>query len=96
MQAVKLLKRAREKEARKAKNRIRAQKRDAGELDDDDDRPQKKQRTLEFGARVVIDLGFDDKMTEKVGSLVYKGKDFYKHGFSTGNLVSWLPIDIHL
>ena len=63
--------RAREKEAKKEKKRIRAEKRAAREIDDDDDLDehegrQKKKIKLEFGGKVVIDLGFDDKMTEKV------------------------------
>lgn len=60
--------RAREKEARKEKKRIRAEKQAAGEPDGDDEHEsrQKKRIKLEFGGRVVIDLGFDDKMTDKV------------------------------
>ena len=63
--------RAREKEAKREKQRIKAEKRAAGELDDDDDLDEqesrhKKKIKLEFGGKVVIDLGFDDKMTDKV------------------------------
>jgi tRNA (guanine9-N1)-methyltransferase len=62
--------RAREKEERQEKERIRAEKRAAGELDDDDDLDeddgrQKKKIKLDCG-RVVIDLGFDNEMTDKV------------------------------
>jgi tRNA (guanine9-N1)-methyltransferase len=66
--AYKLERRAKEKEARKEKKRIHAEKRAAGELDDNDEheRGQKKKIKLDFGGRVVIDLGFDDKMTDKV------------------------------
>ena len=54
--------RAREKEERLEKERIRAEKRAAGELDDG---RQKKRIKLDCG-RVVIDLGFDNEMTDKV------------------------------
>ncbi|KAJ7098704.1 guanine-1-methyltransferase-domain-containing protein [Mycena belliarum] len=62
----KLERRAREKLAKKEKKRVRAEKRAAGELDEDDE-PQPKKRRLgpPFGGRVVVDLGFDEKMTEK-------------------------------
>ncbi|PFH49263.1 hypothetical protein AMATHDRAFT_148071 [Amanita thiersii Skay4041] len=65
--AYKLERRAREKQARKEKKRIRAEKRAAGELDDgdDDEKQQNKKIKLEFEGRVVIDLGFDDKMSDK-------------------------------
>ncbi|KAK2465959.1 hypothetical protein APHAL10511_001600 [Amanita phalloides] len=65
--ASRLERRAKEKELRKEKKRIRAEKRGAGELDDEDEQHgrQKKKLKLEFGGRVVIDLGFDDKMTDK-------------------------------
>lgn len=65
--ALKLERRAREKEARKEKQRIRAEKRAAGEEADADEeqRRQRKKVKIEFGGRVVIDLGFDDKMTDK-------------------------------
>jgi tRNA (guanine9-N1)-methyltransferase len=66
---LKLERRAREKEAKKEKKRILAEKRAAGELDDDDEaekaRKQKKPR-IEFGGQVVIDLSFDRFMSEKV------------------------------
>ena len=67
--AYKLERRAREKETRKEKKRARAEKRAAGDLDDEHEEhaPQTKRLKLEFGGRVVIDLGFDDKMTDKVG-----------------------------
>lgn len=68
---LKLQRRAKEKEAKKEKKRIRAEKRAAGELDDQDEaesaRQRKKSRIL-FGGRVVIDLGFDHLMSEKVSS----------------------------
>ncbi|KAF4601793.1 tRNA (guanine(9)-N(1))-methyltransferase [Pleurotus pulmonarius] len=65
--ANKLERRAREKEARKEKKRLHALKRAAGELDDEDDkRASKKQRVVtDFKGKVVLDLGFDDKMNEK-------------------------------
>ncbi|KAJ6561477.1 guanine-1-methyltransferase-domain-containing protein [Mycena vulgaris] len=64
--AQKLERRARERLARKEKKRAKAEKRAAGELDEEDE-PQPKKRRVgpPFGGRVVVDLGFDDKMTEK-------------------------------
>ncbi|KAJ7129226.1 guanine-1-methyltransferase-domain-containing protein [Mycena epipterygia] len=64
--AYKLERRAKEKLAKKEKKLAKAQKRDAGELDEDDEPKHKKRRVgPPFGGRVVVDLGFDDKMTEK-------------------------------
>ncbi|THV08197.1 hypothetical protein K435DRAFT_771760 [Dendrothele bispora CBS 962.96] len=63
-----LRKRAQEKEARKEKKREKARKRDAGELDDtaeQEEQAAKKRKTSGFGGKVVIDLGFDDLMSEK-------------------------------
>ncbi|GBE80110.1 tRNA (guanine(9)-N1)-methyltransferase [Sparassis crispa] len=65
--------RAAEKERKKEKKRVQAEKRVAGELDEEvDGRSRKKRRIDEqkglrqpFGARVVVDLGFDDLMSEK-------------------------------
>ncbi|KAH9948749.1 guanine-1-methyltransferase-domain-containing protein [Amylocystis lapponica] len=67
--------RAAEKERKKEKKRQLAEKRAAGELDNDDDDDdavsRKKRRVGEpsgpkrpFGTRVVVDLGFDEMMTE--------------------------------
>ncbi|KZT70331.1 hypothetical protein DAEQUDRAFT_750450 [Daedalea quercina L-15889] len=62
--------RAAEKQRKKEKKRILAEKRAAGELDEDEEaRAFKKRRTGDgprrpFRARVVVDLGFDDKMTD--------------------------------
>lgn len=67
--ATKLERRAKEKAAKKEKRRIKAEKRAAGELDSADEAEserKKKKPKLEFGGRVLIDLGFDDKMLEKV------------------------------
>lgn len=66
----KLERRAREREARKEKKR---QKREAGENGCDEEEPSQKKPRREgpvepFGARVVVDLGFDEMMTEKVRS----------------------------
>lgn len=66
--ATKLERRAKEKAAKKEKRRIKAEKRAAGELDsaDEAERERKKKKPkLEFGGRVLIDLGFDDKMLDK-------------------------------
>ena len=61
---------ARDKEIKKEKQRIKAEKRAAGE-DLEDERLKKRQRTAikPFDARIVIDLGFDDKMLDKVRCL---------------------------
>ncbi|KAI0832825.1 guanine-1-methyltransferase-domain-containing protein [Trametes gibbosa] len=64
--------RAIEKERRKEKKRALAEKRAAGELDPEEEEAeqQRKRRRTErgprtpFGARVVVDLGFDEMMTE--------------------------------
>jgi tRNA (guanine9-N1)-methyltransferase len=67
--ALKLERRAREKEAKKEKKRVRAEKRAAGELDDvaeDDINRRMKRPKLQFGGTVVVDLGFDDMMNDKV------------------------------
>ncbi|KAJ7228199.1 guanine-1-methyltransferase-domain-containing protein [Mycena pura] len=64
--ALKPERRAREKLARKKKQREKAERRAAGDLDDDPPPPPKKRRVgPPFGGRVVVDLGFDEKMTEK-------------------------------
>ncbi|TFY76646.1 hypothetical protein EWM64_g7366, partial [Hericium alpestre] len=65
----KLERRAREKEAKKAKKRERAEKIAAGE-EVSGEPPAKKFKgpsgpRKPFNARVVVDLGFDDKMTDK-------------------------------
>lgn len=71
--AYKLERRAKEKAKNKEKKAVRAAKRAAGELDEADlksERQNKKPKTKSsFGGRVVVDLGFDDKMTEKVSNL---------------------------
>jgi len=71
---VKLERRARERERRKDKKRAereeRERKRAIGKDVSDSELPAKKRARKErkepFGARIVIDLGFDDMMTEKV------------------------------
>ena len=65
--------RAYEKEKKKEKKRELAAKRAAGELDEEQEGPRKKARLegprTPFGARIVVDLGFDDMMTENVSVL---------------------------
>ncbi|KAI9057409.1 hypothetical protein FKP32DRAFT_1598279 [Trametes sanguinea] len=64
--------RAAEKERRKEKKRLLAERRAAGELDPEEEaelQKRKRQRTDKgprtfFNARVVVDLGFDEMMTE--------------------------------
>lgn len=77
----KLERRAREKEKKKEKKRERAERIAAGEDVDtaaEDDGRAKKRAKLShgaprnaFGARVVVDLGFDDKMSEKVRCFLF-------------------------
>jgi len=66
---LKRLRRSREKEMKKEKKRVQAEKRAAGELDDNDEAEtarRKKKARVEFGGRVIVDLGFDHLMSEKV------------------------------
>src|SRR5882762_9107224 len=76
--AHKLERRAKEKEAKKEKKRIKAQKRAAGELEEEEAHEEEEKRRMvkrartgagqkPFGARVCLDLGFDEMMTGKVG-----------------------------
>jgi tRNA (guanine9-N1)-methyltransferase len=61
--------RAKEKAAKKEKKRKRAERLAAGEQLSEDERQKrvKTNRAKEpFAARVVLDLGFDDKMSDKV------------------------------
>lgn len=70
LQELKLERRAREKEARKHKRRERAAAIANGELDENTSRKRRKTNTGEteiFDARVVVDLGFDELMSDKVG-----------------------------
>lgn len=65
----KMERRAKEKSAKKEKKRKRAEKLAAGEQLSEDERQKraKVNRAKEpFAARVVLDLGFDDKMSDKV------------------------------
>jgi tRNA (guanine9-N1)-methyltransferase len=65
----KMERRAKEKTAKKEKKRKRAERLAAGEQLSEDERQKraKVDRAKEpFAARVVLDLGFDDKMSDKV------------------------------
>jgi tRNA (guanine9-N1)-methyltransferase len=67
--ATKLERRAREKEAKKVKKRILAEKRAAGELNEEDEeetRRRAKRAKIDFAGKVVVDLGFDEMMSDKV------------------------------
>lgn len=72
--ATKLERRAREKQAKKEKKRLIARNRAEGTIDESDiaNSRTKRRRTEapseRFGGRVVVDLGFDDKMSDKVMS----------------------------
>lgn len=77
--ALKLERRAREKEAKKEKKRIRAEKRAAGELGDveeDEAKIRMKRPKLQFGGTVVVDLGFDSMMNDKVSSIIMYNPSF--------------------
>jgi len=65
---LKHLRRSREKEMKKEKKRVQAEKRAAGEVDDGEAEKarRKKKARVEFGGRVIVDLGFDHLMSEKV------------------------------
>lgn len=71
--------RAVEKERRKEKKRAFAEKRAAGELDPEDEERERKRLKVDkgprtpFAARVVVDLGFDEKMTENVSTIACSG-----------------------
>jgi hypothetical protein len=71
--ASKLERRAKEKEAKKEKKRLNAEKRAAGELEENEEEEENKRRKkrvrLQFGGNVIIDLGFDKLMSEKVGGV---------------------------
>jgi tRNA (guanine9-N1)-methyltransferase len=66
----KLERRAKEKAAKKEKKRRRAERIAAGEQLSEDKRAEKRGRLNRareaFTARIVLDLGFDDKMSDKV------------------------------
>ncbi|KAJ3907022.1 guanine-1-methyltransferase-domain-containing protein [Lentinula edodes] len=67
-QAFKLERRAREKQMQKEKRRLKAQKRAAGELDDSaelEEKARKRQKMSGFGGKIVLDLSFDELMSEK-------------------------------
>ncbi len=69
MEERKMERRAKEKAAKKEKKRKRAERLAAGEQLSEDERQKrtKVNRTKEpFAARIVLDLGFDDKMSDKV------------------------------
>jgi tRNA (guanine9-N1)-methyltransferase len=78
----KLERRAREKEAKKEKKRLKraAQEQDQdGEGEGEDAITRKRAKVLKstgpttkFGARLVVDLGFDDKMTDKVRPIAFE------------------------
>jgi len=65
----KLERRAKEKAAKKEKKRRRAERIAAGEQLSEDERTEKRAKLSRakepFAARVVLDLGFDDKMSDK-------------------------------
>jgi tRNA (guanine9-N1)-methyltransferase len=103
--AQKLERRAKEKEAKKEKKRIKAEKRAAGELEEDEAQvEEEKRRAMKraktgtgqktFEATVCVDLGFDDMMTDKVvGVVVCIARYSYVR---TGNYIIMLTIGIYV
>jgi tRNA (guanine9-N1)-methyltransferase len=69
LQEQKSERRAREKEAKKRKRRERAQ---AGDADPRKRRKMGGQDQIPFTAQVVIDLGFDHMMTDKVRTSLHR------------------------
>lgn len=75
MKERKLERRVREREARKEKKRKRAERIAAGEEISEDEQAKKRAKVTAAGlktpfrARALIDLGFDDMMSEKVRSI---------------------------
>jgi tRNA (guanine9-N1)-methyltransferase len=69
----KLERRAKEKAAKKEKKRRRAERIATGEQLSEDERTEKRAKLSRakepFAARVVLDLAFDDKMSDKVRSV---------------------------
>jgi tRNA (guanine9-N1)-methyltransferase len=66
--------RAKEKAAKKEKKRKRAERLAAGEQLSEDERQKRAKTNLAkepFAARVVLDLGFDDKMSDKVRGCLF-------------------------
>ena len=95
--AAKIERRAREKEAKKEKKRVIAAKRAAGELDEEDgekDKQRKKPR-IYWDGKVVVDLGFDERMNEKVSNFIARFP-LLPPALNLGNKVFVLPIGIYL
>ena len=73
MEERKLERRAKEKAAKKEKKRKRAERIAAGEQLSEDEMTPKRAKMSQvkepFAARMVLDLGFDDKMSDKVRCL---------------------------
>lgn len=94
---VKLQRRAREKEAKKEKKRVRAELRAAGELDEEDQARKKKRPRVQFGGKVVVDLGFDDLMSEKVSFVPCLRTHIHMmNPACSGSQITLLPISLHL
>lgn len=94
--AHKLERRAREKESRKEKRRLLSEKRAAGELDDEDvaesNRHKKKHKVnpvVQFHGKVVVDLGFDHLMSDKVSCQTMIGCN---NTFSILRVIQFCPI----
>lgn len=70
--AQKLSRRAREKEAKKEKKRLLAERRELGEHPECQRNWRKRTRIdgKSFGGRVIVDLAFDNMMSDKVGHVI--------------------------
>lgn len=95
--AYKLERRAKEKEAKKEKKRVLQAKRAAGEIDEDENKKRRsKKPKLHFDGRVVVDLGFDDKMNEKVGCARPVHILWIVRLLNLGNKIFMLPVGVHV
>lgn len=96
----KLERRAREREKRKEKKRQRSERIAAGEDVSDDDRSKKRAKLsapkAPFGGRVVVDLGFDDKMSDKVRPPRVIGRDLTLIFWWAGGHLAVLAAGVHL
>jgi len=104
--AYKIERRTREKEAKKEKKRQKAAKRAAGELGEDEEEENKRRtkkprvgRGNKFRGKVVVDLGFDDMMTEKVctsGDFIQLNYFFILIHRVSGSDITMFPTGIHI
>jgi hypothetical protein len=96
----KLERRAREKKVRREKKRMRVERLAAGEELSEDERAAKRKKgpRTPFDARVVVDLGFDDMMTEKVRQCTFTPylPCILGYNCTSGNILSRFSACIHI